>query len=392
MRLSYLMQQVALALGAVSVASAPLVLDAASTPTLNHYSDYGVVEQNQSVTSSGISISNDPYGYSAQYTDSESGLQYLQVRYYDPAMMRFTQLDTYALDHQGKAYDPSKDIPLLNRYAYAAENPIMDDDTSGHSPVGAGQSKTGTSLTGNTAANIATVTLGALSSVIAIMTGGAALAPLAAGLVPCMSIFMASTASIVGGALGATATTLTGEVDFNHNLSSEKAMQYAKLSKDFSISSAVLQIVGAVALPVASLSATTVGEKAAAEVSDTGNLYDKFYNGKWLGEAEIIYSSDHTPLYINRSMLMYTSLIGMNMLSSITSGVAFGDMNSIYNDKNINVLDASQTKQQGESGASQNVQNTSAVAVGDSEGAANQAPQVPFKNLIHRPSFTQQSA
>ncbi len=128
MKLLSLLRNVALAVGAVSVFAAPLMLNAASTPTLNHYSDYGVVEQNQSVTSGGINIANDPYGYSDQYTDSESGLQYLQVRYYDPLVMRFTQMDTY---------------PLLNRYAYANENPIMNDDPSGHSAVGASSEKIG---------------------------------------------------------------------------------------------------------------------------------------------------------------------------------------------------------------------------------------------------------
>ncbi len=98
---------------------------------LNHYSDYGVVEQNQSVTSPALNITDDPFGYSDEYTDNESGLQYLQVRYYDPLMMRFTQMDTY---------------PLLNRYAYANENPIMDDDPSGHNAIAASAGATGALL------------------------------------------------------------------------------------------------------------------------------------------------------------------------------------------------------------------------------------------------------
>ncbi len=137
------------------MATLPLVVNAASTPTLNHYSDYGVVEQNQSVTSGGINITNDPFGYSDQYTDSESGLQYLQVRYYDPLVMRFTQMDTY---------------PLLNRYAYANENPIMDDDPSGHNAVGASLSSGGVggwagSLAGGGAGLVFGLVGGALASV-----------------------------------------------------------------------------------------------------------------------------------------------------------------------------------------------------------------------------------
>ncbi len=93
---------------------------------LNHYSDYGgVVEQSPIRHNGSVSIEDNPFGYSDEYTDNESGLQYLQIRYYDPAIMRFTAMDTY---------------PLLNRYAYADENPIMNDDPSGHNAVGATQS------------------------------------------------------------------------------------------------------------------------------------------------------------------------------------------------------------------------------------------------------------
>ena len=76
------------------------------------------MEQSDTHSSSSLSISNDPFGYSDEYTDSESNLQYLQARYYNPVMMRFTEMDTY---------------PLLNRYSYADENPVMNDDPTGHS-------------------------------------------------------------------------------------------------------------------------------------------------------------------------------------------------------------------------------------------------------------------
>ncbi len=101
---------------------------------LNHYSDYGVVEQSGITSSDAVSINNDPFGYSDEYTDNESGLQYLQVRYYNPTIMRFTAMDTY---------------PLLNRYAYANENPIMNDDPSGHSAVGASSSTGGNGFVGS---------------------------------------------------------------------------------------------------------------------------------------------------------------------------------------------------------------------------------------------------
>ncbi len=109
---------------------------------LNHYSDYGLPIQleNAGQKAGSLSIRDDPFGYSDQYTDHESGLQYLRVRYYNPVIMRFTQMDTY---------------PLLNRYAYATENPIMDDDPNGHNAVGTTNAKTpsfGETLSGNLAA------------------------------------------------------------------------------------------------------------------------------------------------------------------------------------------------------------------------------------------------
>lgn len=64
-----------------------------------------------------VSIRNDPYAYSAEYTDSESGLQYLQARYYNPGLMRFATRDNYV---------------LMNRYGYGDDNPIMEGDPTGH--------------------------------------------------------------------------------------------------------------------------------------------------------------------------------------------------------------------------------------------------------------------
>ncbi len=143
--------------GSICMSLVPTMTAAASSPTLNHYSDYGVVEQNQSVASSGVNINNDPFGYSDAYTDSESGLQYLQVRYYDPTMMRFTQMDTY---------------PLLNRYAYANENPIMDDDPSGHNAVGASQNSLSRGDAANYNTQIFLIVGFGIASVVGILTIG----------------------------------------------------------------------------------------------------------------------------------------------------------------------------------------------------------------------------
>lgn len=80
------------------------------------------------------------FDYTGQEKDSETGLDYYNARYYDPAIRRFTQPDNVLPN----VYDPQQ----LNRYAYVRNNPIKNTDPSGHflseiiqmileSPVGA---------------------------------------------------------------------------------------------------------------------------------------------------------------------------------------------------------------------------------------------------------------
>ncbi|OJU14161.1 MAG: hypothetical protein BGN88_07005 [Clostridiales bacterium 43-6] len=64
---------------------------------------------------------NYPFGYRGYYTDYETGLYYLNARYYDPGMQRFTQEDTVQDDNL--AY---------NMYGYCSGNPVMYTDPSGH--------------------------------------------------------------------------------------------------------------------------------------------------------------------------------------------------------------------------------------------------------------------
>jgi len=59
-----------------------------------------------------------PFGYDGQYTDAETGLQYLRARYYDPATSQFLTKD-----------------PLVSvtgqPYAYATDNPLNNTDPTG---------------------------------------------------------------------------------------------------------------------------------------------------------------------------------------------------------------------------------------------------------------------
>ena len=59
--------------------------------------------------------------------DAETGLQYLNARYFDPALGRFIQPDTW---------DPILAGVDTNRYAYAGNDPINASDPGGHSDSG----------------------------------------------------------------------------------------------------------------------------------------------------------------------------------------------------------------------------------------------------------------
>lgn len=66
----------------------------------------------------------NPYRYTSQYLDEETGLYYLRARYYDPSNGRFTQEDSYL----GEENSPL----TLNLYMYCHGNPIRYTDLKGH--------------------------------------------------------------------------------------------------------------------------------------------------------------------------------------------------------------------------------------------------------------------
>ena len=87
------------------------------------YDSWGKCTIKQSV--SGIAEAN-AFRYRGYYFDGESGLYYLNSRYYDPIIGRFISPDS--LDY----LDPSA-VGGLNLYAYCGNNPIMYVDPEGHS-------------------------------------------------------------------------------------------------------------------------------------------------------------------------------------------------------------------------------------------------------------------
>ena len=75
---------------------------------------------------SGIAEAN-AFRYRGYYFDSESGLYYLNSRYYDPIIGRFISPDSLGY------LNPSM-IDGLNLYAYSLNNPIIFVDPTGHAP------------------------------------------------------------------------------------------------------------------------------------------------------------------------------------------------------------------------------------------------------------------
>lgn len=86
--------------------------------------DYDIWGKIKSASSAPGNPFNNPYRYSGEIQDDESGLIYLRARYYDPADGRFVTKDTY----EGRISDPR----TLNLYTYVYNNPLVYVDPSGH--------------------------------------------------------------------------------------------------------------------------------------------------------------------------------------------------------------------------------------------------------------------
>lgn len=64
-------------------------------------------------------------GYTGHLNDQDSGLVYMQARYYDPQINRFLSIDPDAI--------ASGDPETFNRYSYADNNPVTNIDPTGRS-------------------------------------------------------------------------------------------------------------------------------------------------------------------------------------------------------------------------------------------------------------------
>ena len=80
---------------------------------------------NEITSSTALPVQN-PFRYRGYYYDSESGLYYLQSRYYDPVTCRFVSADGYISTGRG--------LLGYNMFAYCNNNPVMNNDSYGDFP------------------------------------------------------------------------------------------------------------------------------------------------------------------------------------------------------------------------------------------------------------------
>ncbi len=83
---------------------------------------------NESNTSLYIALKN-PFRYRSYYYDFETGLYYLNSRYYDPEIGRFINIDDIEILDTTKGFANG-----INLFAYCLNNPINDADSNGNMP------------------------------------------------------------------------------------------------------------------------------------------------------------------------------------------------------------------------------------------------------------------
>ena len=91
---------------------------AGSIARRERYTPFGITLDN-------ASANNDQAGYTGHIKDSDTGLVYMQARYYDPVVGRFYSNDPIGF----------RDVHSFNRYAYVNNNPYKYVDPDGRSPV-----------------------------------------------------------------------------------------------------------------------------------------------------------------------------------------------------------------------------------------------------------------
>ncbi|MDN4617494.1 RHS repeat-associated core domain-containing protein [Paenibacillus sp. PsM32] len=93
-----------------------LLYDNGTVANSYEYDEFGNLTTEQEKT-------YNPFKYSGEYQDAETGLYHLNTRYYDPAIGRFLNEDTY----EGQVNNPLS----LNSYTYVHNNPLLYTDPNG---------------------------------------------------------------------------------------------------------------------------------------------------------------------------------------------------------------------------------------------------------------------
>ena len=235
----------------------------------------------------------NPFRYRSYYYDSETGLYYLNSRYYDPQIGRFINADDISVLSEGKNF-----FNGLNLYAYCGNNPIMNIDEFGNAWWDW--------LLGIVVIVAAIVLSVATAGIGTIITGA-----LGGGL----------TASIIGGAIGGVGlSTLTGFV-----------------------SGAIL---GGIGGAIKYFSSTTKLYRAVSEAEynsikstgkfslGKGQMEGKFFAttksnaltwGSKLGSNKIV------SIRVLKSSLTHSSITYFNMLDNIGKAYYFSDMSYLNN-------------------------------------------------------------
>ncbi|HEX2912230.1 MAG TPA: RHS repeat-associated core domain-containing protein [Chloroflexia bacterium] len=183
------------------IGSVSLVTNASGTATSQQeFTPWG------SIRSGGVSETT--LGYTGQRLDG-TGLMYYHARYYDPAVGKFASPDTI-VPKQG---DPQ----TFNRYGYAYNNPIKNNDATGHCPwcIIGGIAGGVIGFAGYTATHLDNWDVGAAAAwtgggAVIGATGGAASEAVAGVFAGSAA---ASEAAVTGGALATEVSTAANEVD-----------------------------------------------------------------------------------------------------------------------------------------------------------------------------------
>ena len=120
-------------------------------------------------------LNTNPFRYRGYYYDNETGLYYLNARYYDPNIGRFISPDVLTILDETRGQ-----INGLNLYMYCNNNPIMYVDPSGCLAKWANWILGGLIIVGGIALSIMT---GGLAAPLTAALGGSFIASIAAGAI-----------------------------------------------------------------------------------------------------------------------------------------------------------------------------------------------------------------